>query len=499
MDKKTRLSLLGDGATFMVAADDATKRIKDKADFICDGSADNVQIQDALDALTVGRNFKERIRLVGSFVQSDAIVMPSYATLDMREANLIRDAESTFNIIEIKNKSYADIIGGIIDGNDANVTPKGNDELTQMNILLQDATYCSVRGVRVIDATQNGIYLYDNCLYNRIEGNWVDGNRRAGILLFYLNIADGPKHNVIAKNFCINTLVNRPGIYLSGDQTRYNVITANICRDNTGNGIRLDKTKENTIVGNISEGNDTGVYVTNEASDNLLAGNYLYGNDTNGLYFLNNCLRNSAINNVAAGNGNHGLRSGGKYTRFCDNLVYNNEYNGIQMEPNAHYSVINDNLVLNNSQDTPGGFQGIYLWDVTYCTCSGNIAVDDQGTKTQSRGIYEGNSADYNIITGNVVTPNRTSAYIRLAGANTICKDNIGFVSENEGAAANINDGGTIAHGLAGTPSVAVASPSVASEIVSVTGLGAANITVAIKEDDGTPGTQQTIYWRAWL
>jgi hypothetical protein len=67
------------------------------------------------------------------------------------------------------------------------------------------------------------------------------------------------------------------------------------------------------------------------------------------------------------------------------------------------------------------------------------------------------------------------------------------------GAATSIGDGGTIAHGLSGTPSVAIVSPSVASEMVSVTGLDGTNITVAIKKDDGTAGTSQTIYWRAYL
>jgi len=74
-----------------------------------------------------------------------------------------------------------------------------------------------------------------------------------------------------------------------------------------------------------------------------------------------------------------------------------------------------------------------------------------------------------------------------------------GTVYENKGATASVTDGGTIAHGLAGTPTVAVVSPSVASEMVSVTGLDGTNITVAIKQDDGTAGTSQTIYWRAWL
>lgn len=69
----------------------------------------------------------------------------------------------------------------------------------------------------------------------------------------------------------------------------------------------------------------------------------------------------------------------------------------------------------------------------------------------------------------------------------------------NGGAATNVSDGGTIAHGLPSTPTYALVTPSTASEMASVTAKDGTNITVAIKKDDGTAGTQQTIYWRAWI
>ncbi len=70
--------------------------------------------------------------------------------------------------------------------------------------------------------------------------------------------------------------------------------------------------------------------------------------------------------------------------------------------------------------------------------------------------------------------------------------------SEDHGAAASTADGGTIAHGCAKAPTVATVSGSVAGEIVTVTSIDATNITVAIKAADGTtPGTPQTVYWRA--
>jgi hypothetical protein len=65
-----------------------------------------------------------------------------------------------------------------------------------------------------------------------------------------------------------------------------------------------------------------------------------------------------------------------------------------------------------------------------------------------------------------------------------------------EGATATIADGGTITHGLGFTPTWVIATPSVASEFVSVTAIGATTFTVAIKDNSGNVGTTQTIYWR---
>lgn len=74
-----------------------------------------------------------------------------------------------------------------------------------------------------------------------------------------------------------------------------------------------------------------------------------------------------------------------------------------------------------------------------------------------------------------------------------------GYVTEKGGAEANVADGGTIAHGLASTPTYAIPVASVAGETASLTGKDATNLTIAIKKHDGTAGTNQTIYWKAWI
>lgn len=72
------------------------------------------------------------------------------------------------------------------------------------------------------------------------------------------------------------------------------------------------------------------------------------------------------------------------------------------------------------------------------------------------------------------------------------------YKAQGMGAAASTTDGGTIAHGLGVTPDVVICTPSVAGEMVTVTSKDATNITVAIKKNDGTAGTTQTVYWQAF-
>lgn len=73
-----------------------------------------------------------------------------------------------------------------------------------------------------------------------------------------------------------------------------------------------------------------------------------------------------------------------------------------------------------------------------------------------------------------------------------------GVATIRTGAAASVADGGTIAHGLPGTPTVVIATPRTTGEFVSVTARGDLTFTVAIKKHDNTAGTTQTIDWLAW-
>lgn len=116
-----------------------------------------------------------------------------------------------------------------------------------------------------------------------------------------------------------------------------------------------------------------------------------------------------------------------------------------------------------------------------------------------------GGSTGINVNAANaIVQDNYIANFSTALAPNTflntsIIENNVGYVRRNWGSTASVADGGTIPHGLSGTPTTALVSGSVASQIIGIAALGATTITVYVKNHDGTAGTTETIHWNATL
>jgi hypothetical protein len=117
------------------------------------------------------------------------------------------------------------------------------------------------------------------------------------------------------------------------------------------------------------------------------------------------------------------------------------------------------------------------------------------------RCILAESTASFSVQVNAIVTIDNCYADAKQNGvyaAGTLTHNNTRLLGlENRGYATSIGDGGIIAHGLVATPTQVIITGSVAGEMLTVTGLNATNITVAIKQDDGSAGTSQTVYWWA--
>jgi len=194
------------------------------------------------------------------------------------------------------------------------------------------------------------------------------------------------------------------------------------------------------------------------------------------------------------------------YSSIIDNVVDGAAATGINVYQSDNV-VVEGNIVFNCGQNDgmdPTDRSGISLWGtlvhhVTKCRVANNSAFDDQPTPTQQYGILCDGDTHDNVIENNTVYGNVLAQIHNTNGEAQVIRNNDGYVTENGGAAASIADGDTISHGLAATPTYVTAVPSVAGEVVAVNTIGSSTFKVEIKQHDGSAGTQQTIYWRAWV
>ena len=128
-----------------------------------------------------------------------------------------------------------------------------------------------------------------------------------------------------------------------------------------------------------------------------------------------------------------------------------------------------------------------------------HIYLDSDEASRPQKGIVLSGTTDNVRIRDNRfdVTPTEGPSIDVGSATNVSIGNNIGYVTENSGAAATVADGGTIAHGCVKAPTKVTLTGSVVGEIVTVASIDATNITVAIKKPDESAGTTQTIYWRA--
>jgi len=319
------------GAKYVVTTDSY-------GDYECDGTNDDVQIQAAVDALTAGRDYVEKVALQGAFSIGATIDVPSYTALDMYAAKLTMANNVNDDMFNNADPTGGDtsifFLGGYLLGNYANQT-------AGCGIELNNADRCHIYDSWILQFKQEGVWLHtgagvgwiQNCRIsqNRSNGvnlggsdNFIMGcdigtNQYSGIILgsgggynhvhnnqVFENVYDGIRLTnqvrcTISDNWC--DLNNRNGIYIlaTTQDVEFNSFTGNIIRANgqgavaaADDGIQLaddgaaDNCQHNTIVGNIIHDDgatqDIGINELNGSDYNIIKGNVIHGNTGSGVY-----------------------------------------------------------------------------------------------------------------------------------------------------------------------------------------------------------------------
>lgn len=394
------------------------------ADFICDGTLDNVQIQQAIDSLSAVFGGKIFLKS-GTYDIGDDIEITNPNVIISGEGNgTILKLANTINrpVIQIKSTALFPIIENIkIDGNKANNTIPtfGNHGIYSAS---SDGIY---QNITFINCYNGGIWVYHGSR-NKIINNSIDGcniavrinnssdhnlvannsitNNDWGVSIYDGGVGAICSRNKVINNYIYNCLGENPAISLAGISvlnSPYTLVDGNTIKDNYGRGIECFNGSYGTI---ISNNHISGCGLPSALVDGLIMVGCA-GIDTGPDYYL------KIINNTVTGCGDNGIWVSGNY-----------------------YNIISGNHCINNGQNadsrTNGTACGILLNIDTTCSynlVSNNYCIDNQGTATQQYGIkeWQGEDTEYvsNYYIGNY-TKGNTDGGILLVGATCVKANN---------------------------------------------------------------------------
>ena len=303
-------------ATKIVAANDSLD--KTLADYVCDGTADQEEINAAINALPT---FGGRVLLLeGTYnISAPITILKNNVTLEGQGAGtkLFLVNGSNCSVIKVGNGSTAlegfRIANLKIDGN------KGNQTSSSYGIYFYgDEEYLITKSIIENCIVENclhyGIYLlYSD--YNIIRGNQANSNGYAGIHF------ENASNNTITGNQANSN--GNAGIYVGYS---YNdIITGNQANSNGNAGIYVSVGVDNIIIGNQAFLNGYyGIYLTT-ASHNTINDNQAKLNGLDGIY-LNSSNNNTIIGNKCKENYNYGLNISDSSS--CLNFVVKNYLTG---------------------------------------------------------------------------------------------------------------------------------------------------------------------------
>jgi len=460
-------------ATIVVAASDASAKSKAQADYVCDGTDDQVEIQAAIDALPASGG--KVVLSEGTYNISDTITV---ASNNITLTGQGYEATKLF-LVNATNKPFFDIdatdirIGRIyFDGNKANQTA-GNG-LIQIGvverIVIDHCKFENAYLAGIVAGLTAGDYVNDItisfCLFiscndpgyiNNPAGATAIASYRAKIIgcysydCKYLAGMGRTDHDVvIAGNHVRATSDNGIDCY----QVVGGIIANNIIESAGNSGITLDSSINFAIEGNtIKNSTGDGIYVSNSSQYVLIEGNYCEGSGYCGILVYDDshyCLIN---NNIIYKPDRWGIRIAGN----------------VNTKTSSDHCIISNNIIIAASQLTDNARDGIALADdANFNLIQGNICRIGTEAKRPKYGIdIETADCDYNMIQGNDLYDSGATGDLNDAGTGTLKQHNknlagTGYTTENSGT-ATITSGNTsvdVTHELADTPTRVYLTPT---------------------------------------
>ncbi len=435
----------GRAATKVVVASDADSQWTAQADFTCDGTADEVQIQAAIDALpSMGGtvllsegNFSidDDINIQASNITLKGCGWGTIVTATVRLAGIrIFGATGAVNhITECIVRDLKFVGSGL-----SNVG--NNNEQTGIKVYFADD--CQVLNCWVEQCPYDGILFLDETNRGQIIGNVVKQGGSGGD--DGINVLTDGGGFVIANNYVSDQVSD--GIHVSGGK---NVsITGNVIEDCTVNGITITNVSQNTSF------TCTGNVVSGSGKSGIGIGDGL----DRGAFYLRGTISSNLIPSGGDGTGTEGgihiQTTAGESTVMGDFLIANNvikTYSGIQIRVVAASNNKITTLVLSgNIVESAIAQDAIFIQYVDEVLCIGNMVDNDS-----QQSIQTDNCGNSTLINNHTHGSGPQVAATNITTLATI-RGNHGWKTEGSGTATVLSGQTTIAvtHGLDVTPTV---------------------------------------------
>ena len=311
----------------------------DDCDYLCDGTADQVEINNAIQALPT--NGGEIVILDGTY-DIKAKINVTKDNVSIRgngNATILKrmyDSTAYEGVITLTSRSGCKIANLQVDGNESSYTQFYN----------------------------SGIYL-DSSNNNIITSNTCNNNN-------YGISVSSSSNNTITGNTCNDN--KSSGIY-SEYSSSNTIAIGNTCNNNY-NGIYLNYSNNNTIIkGNTCDNNNRGINLNSSSNDNTITGNTCNNNVHYGVY-VNSSIGNTIVGTICNNNGSGGIYLGGSNSNTATSNTCNNNSNGIYL--------------INSSNNT-----------ITGNTCNRGTGLATDYTESQYTIRLTGTGNNYNLISNN--------------------------------------------------------------------------------------------------
>ena len=509
--------LVARSATLIVAAGNASPRSKLGADYVCDGTADEVEINAAIAALPSGGG--KVVLTEGTFNVSgnSQIVLKSKVALEGQGMNLTKVVKAA------GAETHTVGIGGV-----------GNTDITLKGIMFDNSAwgatenwFTNISGVTRLTIDSCGFVADSTERYGR---NWINNCNNIKVIHCFsqychgIQVSGDPKNND-------DTLITSADVLFEGNSFLNMNMSTGFCIGNIANGWRIignyideawsgidtSFSPNVTVIGNTVKNTTPGGGIYSEAGRGVtIVGNTVINcrggigvaqttvpfatlpvDKPGKVVIANNIVRDCPYDSIYA--------IGIKRVLITGNHVFDSARHGIECEKELISAVdyfpneiqITNNFIYNYGTANQWA-AGIACYDATNGVISGNWI--DGNNNTNCYGLRD-NAVSVNLIIKNNYIKNN-SLDLNLVGGPHVIRDNVGYVTENNGV-ATITSGSTyidVAHGLDRTPAAEDISVTPTNNLGNaskfwISDVGPSTFRINV---NSTPGaTTATFAWRA--